>query len=107
MEYVRKRLTTGAYMASAMHGRDPKRNGPPLCFRHSVQMAWMRSTSAFVSGDRSRLGICSTIFMAHSLRRLAKPECISALTERALARAAASAGQSFAAGDLPFPYLRM
>src|SRR6266436_9926619 len=90
-----------------MHGSFPNRNGPPLCFRHSSQMATMRSAWACVSGRSAFCGYCWTIFIEQSFRRFAKPECISAATDLARARCAASLGQSRFSGNFSCRYSEM
>ena len=59
----------------------------------------MRSTSARVSVRSGPGGKVLRIFIEQSVRRLAKPECISALTDRASARSRESLGQSCAWGN--------
>src|SRR5258708_4884455 len=82
-------------MASAME-KAPKRNRPcaPWRPRQSFQIASMRASSAATSGVLARPGISRRTFIGIWLRTLVNPECISALTLRAWARAAASGGQS-------------
>src|SRR5689334_18829363 len=90
-----------------MQGLAPKRKGPPLRRRHSAKMETMRSTSFCVSGRSGLYGYCCTIFIEQSLRRFMNPECISALMERACARAAVSRGQRCLWGNFSFRYSQM
>ncbi|MNL03908.1 hypothetical protein D3C87_1244570 [compost metagenome] len=53
----------------------------------------MRSTSRCTATFQPQPGSTAVTFIGSWLRTLAKPECISAQTERASARAAGSAGQ--------------
>ena len=53
----------------------------------------MRATSVWVASDSGAGSNTLRMFMPHSLRRLANPECISAAIDRAIARAAGSVGQ--------------
>ena len=55
-------------------------------------------------GSSCRRGTRAVTSIDMSRRRLAKPECISALTERASARAARSSGHSFASGKSSATY---
>ena len=52
-----KRVTTGAYIASAMV-RSPNRNGPPDLERHSRQMVQMRSMSPCARDQILKFGKC-------------------------------------------------
>jgi hypothetical protein len=78
----------------------PKRNGPapPYFALQSHQMASMRATLAAAPRE-SRFLVRSTTFIVHSLRRSAKPACISLLTERAWARTNGSRGQRCFSGN--------
>ncbi len=67
----------------------------------------MRLTSSCTSGVTPRLGNDERTFIGRWLRSAEKPECISALTARAMARAVPSAGQSFASGNISARYSQM
>src|SRR5216683_2836191 len=82
-----KRHTTGAYMASAAEKR-PKRSGPsaPWRSRQLCQSDWMRSISSSTSAGQVRGAKTLRTFMERFWRSAGKPECISAQTDRAVAR---------------------
>jgi len=82
-------------MASATENA-PKRKGPQAAkrSRQEVHRAAIRSTSLRASGRFSTLGVKAATSMLMCWRRAWKPACISALTERASARRAGSAGHS-------------
>ena len=56
MSYVRRRVQTGAYMASATVRPSPKRNGPPEAVRHDCQIVSIRSTSAWTASHMGKPG---------------------------------------------------
>ncbi len=103
-----KRHTTGAYIASAAQKR-PKRNGPPVPWRwrqlcHSDSM---RSISAPTSAGQVRGAKTLRTFIDRFWRSAGKPECISAQTDRAVARATESAGQPRVPGCASARYSRI
>src|SRR6266850_2438048 len=89
-----KRHTTGAYMASAAEKR-PKRNGPPVPWRSRqlCQSDWMRSISSLTSAGQVRRAKALRTFIDRFWRSAGKPECISAHTDRAVARARKNAAE--------------
>src|SRR6266704_3389532 len=103
-----KRHTIGAYIASAAQKR-PKRNGPPVPWRwrqlcHSDSM---RSISASTSAGQVRGAKTLRTFIDRFWRSAGKPECISAQTYRAVARAPGSGGQPRVAGCVSARYSRI
>src|SRR6185369_3531739 len=92
------RLHTGAYMASAMPGVAPNRNGPPDLARHSRQIVNTRSISACAPAQILNLGWRALMFIGSAERRLANPECISPQIERQRERASVSVGSKPASG---------
>src|ERR1700722_613556 len=86
-----KRVTTGAYMASAMV-RSPNRNGPPDLARHSRQMVQTRSISACARDQILKLGKCPFRLTGSDARNVVKPEWISPQIERQCARKIRSSG---------------
>eukprot|EP00966_Prymnesium_polylepis_P323905 7380030-Prymnesium_polylepis.3 len=96
---VRKRKTTGAYMQSAMENC-PKRKGPllPYKLRHCSQISTIRSTSDSTAGSKLWVGERLRTFIGIEERSAPNPECISATTARARARAEGSDGHKPAAG---------
>src|SRR6185295_15986803 len=80
-------------MASAAENR-PNRNGPPepCLARQSCQMATMRRTSAATGLSSRPFGLRPRNSMGQCSRSAWNPECISAETLRASARAAAALG---------------
>src|SRR5436190_7259048 len=95
-------------MASAIEKR-PKRYFPLLpCFwRQSRQIVSTREISALAASDNCVGTRERRKFIAHSLRKAEKPECISFDTERAIARAVCPEGHSFFSGKLSAKYSRM
>ena len=81
-----KRVTTGAYMMSAAH-QSPNRKSPvPPKRARACAHSWrMRSISSRTGSLSSFGGKLLRTFIGSSRRRLAKPECISAAIERAIA----------------------
>src|SRR6202045_4296647 len=92
-----KRVTTGAYMASAMQ-RSPNRNGPPDLARHSRQIAQTRSISACARDQILKPGKCPLRLTGSEARSVVKPEWISPQIERQCARKTRSAGNKPASG---------
>src|ERR1700690_3306247 len=92
-----KRVTTGAYMASAMQ-RSPNRNGPPDLARHSCQMVQTRSISAWARDQILKPGKCPFRLTGSDARKVVKPEWISPQIERQWARWIRSAGNKPAFG---------
>src|SRR5216683_5768056 len=102
-----KRHTTGAYMASAAEKR-PKRNGPSAPWRSQLcQSDWMRSISSMTSAGQVRGAKTLRTFIDRFWRSAGKPECISAQTDRAVARATDSAGQPRVPGCASARYSRI
>src|SRR6266571_5286289 len=103
-----KRHTTGAYMASAAEKR-PKRNGSlvPWRSRQLCQSDWMRSISSPTSAGQARGAKTLRTFIDRFWRNAGKPECISAQTDRAVARATASAGHPRTLGCVSARYSRI
>jgi hypothetical protein len=95
-----KRITTGAYMASAAE-KAPKRNGPaaPNRPRASAHSFSMRSMFACTSGFMPLPGCEERMFMGMFERRSRKPECISAAAQRAKARETGSFGHTPLSGN--------
>src|ERR1700712_2742691 len=86
-----KRVTTGAYMASAML-RSPNRNGPPDLARHSRQMVQIRSMSDWARDQILKLGKWPFRLTGSEARKVVKPEWISPQIERQCALSMRSAG---------------
>src|SRR5437660_535047 len=103
-----KRHTTGAYMASAAE-KWPKRNCPPVPWRSRqlCQSDWMRSISSETSAPQARGAKTLRTFIDRFWRSAGKPECISAHTDRAVARATMSAGHPRAPGCVSARYSRI
>ena len=80
-----KRVTTGAYIASAMV-RSPNRNGPPDSARHSRQMVQTRSISACARDQILKPGKWPFRLTGSEARSVVKPEWISPQIERQCAR---------------------
>src|SRR5947209_4338458 len=98
-----KRVTTGAYIASAML-RSPNRNGPPDVARHSRQMEETRSMSACARDQILKFGKCPFKLTGSDPRKVVKPEWISPEIDRQCARATRSAGNNAASGMISFRY---
>ena len=92
-----KRVTTGAYIASAML-RSPNRNGPPDSARHSRQMVQTRSISDCARDQILKPGKCPFRLTGSDARSVVKPEWISPQIERQRARKMRSSGKSPASG---------
>src|SRR6202051_1849949 len=92
-----KRVTTGAYMASAMV-RSPYRNGPPDWVRHSRQIVQTRSISACARDQILKPGKWPFRLTGSDARSVVNPEWISPQIERQCARKTRSAGSSPASG---------
>src|SRR6195256_3796350 len=92
-----KRVTTGAYMASAMV-RSPNRNGPPDLARHSRQIVQMRSISPCARDQILKFGKWPFRLTGNDALKVVKPEWISPQIERQWARNTRSAGNSPASG---------
>src|ERR1700742_3576414 len=86
-----KRVTTGAYMASAMV-RSPYRNGPPDLSRHSRQIVQIRSISACARDQILKLGKWPLMLTGSDARSVVNPEWISPQIERQCARKIRSSG---------------
>ena len=71
-----KRVTTGAYIASAML-RSPNRNGPPDLARHSRQIVQTRSISACARDQILKPGKWPFRLTGSEARSVVKPEWIS------------------------------
>src|SRR6202012_5580117 len=99
-----KRVTTGAYIASAIVVRSPNRNGPPELARHSRQMAQTRSMSACARDQILKLGKCPFRLTGSDARSVVKPEWISPQIERQCARKMRSAGSNLASGITSLRY---
>src|ERR1700688_1242765 len=98
-----KRVTTGAYMASAIE-RSPNRNGPPDLARHSRQIVHTRSISACARDQILKPGKCPLRLTGSEARSVVKPEWISPQMERQCARNMRSAGNSPASGMTSLRY---
>src|SRR6202011_5991113 len=98
-----KRVTTGAYMASAML-LSPNRKGPPDLLRHSRQIVQMRSISAWARDQILKPGKCPFRLTGNDARRVVKPEWISPQIDRQCARWTRSAGNSRASGMISLRY---
>ncbi len=104
-------MATGANIASAIPNV-PKRNGPldafaPRRARQSLHSVTMRAMSSSTAGVVGSFASFRRTFMGIAVRRAAKLECISALTARAMARDARSAGHIFASGKSSARYSPM
>src|SRR6202022_4829975 len=86
-----KRVTTGAYMASAIE-RSPNRNGPPDLARHSRHIVQTRSISACARDQILKPGKCPFRLTGSDARKVVKPEWISPQIERQCARDTRSSG---------------
>src|SRR5476649_881741 len=86
-----KRVTTVAYMASAMV-RSPNRNGPPDLARHSRQIVQTRSISACARDQILKLGKWPFRLTGNEARSVVNPEWISPQIERQCALAMRSRG---------------
>src|ERR1700694_4278440 len=92
-----KRVTTGAYMASAMV-RSPNRNGPPDLDTQSPQIVQTRSMSACARDQILKWGKCPFRLTGSDPRSVVNPEWISPQIERQWARNMRSAGNRPASG---------
>src|SRR5258707_7262978 len=99
-----KRVTTGAYIASAML-RSPNRNGPPDLAKHSRQIAQTRSISACARDQILKPGEWPFRLTGWDARRVVNPELISPQIERQCARNIRSAGNKPASGMNSFTEL--
>src|SRR3979409_2413478 len=98
-----KRVTTGAYMASAMV-RSPHRKGQPDWVRHSRQIAQTRSISACARDQILKPGKWPFRLTGNDARSVVNPEWISPQIERQCARNKRSAGNSPAFGMTSLRY---
>src|SRR5450432_872252 len=98
-----KRVTTGAYIASAMV-RSPNRNGPPDLARHSCQIVQTRSMSACARVQILKPGKCPFRLTGSEARKVVKPEWISPQIERQCALRTRSAGNKPACGMASLRY---
>src|ERR1700681_392151 len=98
-----KRVTTGAYIASAMV-RSPYRNGPPDWVRHSCQIVQTRSISACARDQILKPGKWPFKLTGSDARRVVNPEWISPQIERQCARNMRSAGNRPAPGMISLRY---
>src|SRR4051794_10576707 len=98
-----KRVTTGAYIASAML-RSPNRKGPPEAARHSRQIDETRSMSACARDHILKFGKWPFKLTGSELLKVVKPEWISPEIERQCARATRSAGNRPASGMISLRY---
>ena len=80
--------------ASTAEKAPPARNGPPKRLSPSVQSALIRLMSRCKSAETSLSSTRMPTVIPQTLRRVEKPECISAAADRAQARAILSAGQT-------------
>src|SRR6266478_4709257 len=87
-----KRVTTGAYMASAIE-RSPNRKGPPDLARHSRQIAQTRSMSACARDHILKPGKCPFRLTGSDARSVVNPEWISPQIDRQCARDTRSLGR--------------
>src|SRR4249919_1209378 len=99
-----KRVTTGAYIASAMVRSFPNRNGPPEAARHSRQMVQTRSISACARDQILKPGKWPFKLTGSEARSVVKPEWISPQIERQWARWIRSAGNRPASGMTSLRY---
>src|ERR1700726_347136 len=98
-----KRVTTGAYIASAIE-RSPNRNGPPDLARQSRQMLQTRSMSACARDQILKLGKWPFRLTGSDARSVVKPEWISPQIDRQCARNMRSLGNSPASGMVSLRY---
>src|SRR5207302_4790770 len=98
-----KRVTTGAYIASAMV-RSPNRNGPPDLARHSRQIVQTLSMSACARDQILKPGKCPFRLTGSEARSVVKPEWISPQIERQCARCTRSGGSKPASGITSLRY---
>src|ERR1700755_811447 len=98
-----KRVTTGAYMASAMQ-RSPNRNGPPDLASHARQMVQRRPISAWARDQILKPGKCPFRLTGSDARKVVKPEWISPQIERQCARNMRSDGNRPAFGMTSLRY---
>src|SRR2546430_7487929 len=98
-----KRVTTGAYIASAVV-RSPNKNGPPDWARQSRQMVQTRSISACARDQILKPGKCPLRLTGSDARSVVKPEWISPQIERQCARCTRSSGNSPASGQISLRY---
>src|SRR3981189_1970616 len=98
-----KRVTTGAYMASAMV-RSPNRNGPPDLARHSRQIVQTRSMSDCALDQILKPGKWPFRLTGSDARRVVNPEWISPQIERQCARNTRSAGNRPGSGMTSLRY---
>src|ERR1700729_57001 len=98
-----KRVTTGAYIASAMV-RSPNKNGPPDLARHSRQMTQTRSMSACARDQILKLGKWPFRLTGSEARSVVNPEWISPQIERQCALKTRAAGSNFASGMASLRY---
>src|SRR6202140_316302 len=99
-----KRVTTGAYIASAMVRCSPNKNGPPDLARHSRQMVQTRSMSACARDQILKFGKCPFRLTGSDARSVVKPEWISPQIDRQCARKMRSVGNSPASGMTSLRY---
>src|SRR6478735_4164560 len=102
-----KRVTTGAYIASAMVRVSPNRNGPPDFARQSRQIDQTRSMSACARDQILKPGKCPFRLTGSEARSVVKPEWISPQIERQCARWTRSAGKRPAHGITSLRYSAM
>src|SRR5260221_2152489 len=98
-----KRVTTGAYIASAMV-RSPNRNGPPDWARHARQMVQTRSMSACARDQILKPGKWPFRLTGSEARSVVKPEWISPQIDQQWARWMRSAGTRPASGLISLRY---
>src|ERR1700716_2704955 len=98
-----KRVTTGAYIASAML-RSPNRNGPPDLARHSCQIVETRSISACARDQILKPGKWPFRLTGSDARSVVKPEWIFPKIERQCAHITRSARNSPASGMISLSY---
>src|ERR1700743_430830 len=97
------RVTTGAYIASAMV-RSPNKNGPPDLARHSRQIVQTRSISACARDQILKFGKWPFRLTGSEARSVVNPEWISPQIERQCAREMRSAGSNLASGMISLRY---
>src|ERR1700681_1527989 len=98
-----KRVTTGAYMASAME-RSPNRNGPSDLARHSRQIVQPLSISDCARDQILKPGKWPFRLTGSEARSVVKPEWISPQIDRQCARWMRSDGNSPASGMISLRY---